>query len=262
MNFSPPLPAAEALEPHPQLEGYYQGSKGAFIRRIFDQGARDYDRIERMMALGSGSWYRRKALLRAGLAGGQRALDVAIGTGLVAREAIGIVGETGRVVGVDPSAGMLGQARKALAISAVMGVAEQLPVTEGAFDFVSMGYALRHVSDLRAAFGEFHRVLRPGGTVCILELTRPAGRVRTALLRAYMRGVIPLLGRLVTRNAPSQLLWQYYWDTIESCIAPEQVMGALEGAGFVDVKRHTELGIFSEYTGRKGELAISRAGRI
>jgi demethylmenaquinone methyltransferase/2-methoxy-6-polyprenyl-1,4-benzoquinol methylase len=132
-------------------------------------------------------------------------------------------------------------------------VGEQLPVAGEAFDFVSMGYALRHVSDLNAAFGEFFRVLRPGGTICILELTRPAGRVRTALLRAYMRGVIPLLGRLVTRHAPSQLLWRYYWDTIESCIAPERVMGALEAAGFLNVTRHTELGIFSEYTARKGQ---------
>lgn len=247
MNSDSPA-AVKALEPHPSLSAYYHGAKRPFIRRIFDQGAPDYDRIERLMALGSGSWYRRQALLRAGLEAGQRVLDVAMGTGLVAREEVKIVGAAGRVVGVDPSAGMLREARKSLSLETVMGVAEQLPVMDGSFDFVSMGYALRHLGDLHMAFAEFFRVLRPGGRVCILELTRPAGRCRMALLRWYMRGVIPLLGRVMTRHAPSQLLWQYYWDTIEACIAPEQVMEALTAAGFTDVRRHTELGIFSEYT--------------
>src|SRR5687768_6066509 len=92
----------DVLPPHPVLHRYYGPGakhKQQFVRRIFDDGAADYDRIERLMALGSGSWYRRRALRRAGLATGMRALDVAIGTGLVAREAIEIVGPRGTVVG-------------------------------------------------------------------------------------------------------------------------------------------------------------------
>src|SRR5262245_14649409 len=95
--------------PHPPLEGYYRGEDGrrAFVRRIFDDTAGDYDRIERVMALGSGRWYRRRALVRAGLAHEMEVLDVAVGTGLVAREAVAVVGNPRRVVGVDPSLGML-----------------------------------------------------------------------------------------------------------------------------------------------------------
>lgn len=252
MTSSSSLAVEAPLPPHPALDRYYQGPKRRFVRRIFDEGAVDYDRVERMMALGSGSWYRRRALRRAGLAQGMKVLDVAIGTGLVAREELTIVGDASRVVGVDPSSGMLAQARQSLTIPVIMGIAEQLPVEDASFDFLSMGYALRHVSDLHATFREFRRVLRPGGTIFILELTRPPSRAATALLRWYLRGVVPLLTRLLTHRAESQLLWQYYWDTIESCVPPEQVIAAMSDAGFVDAKRHTELGIFSEYTAVKG----------
>src|SRR5688572_32581148 len=97
-----------------------------------------------------------------------KVLDVATGTGLVAREALAIVGAQGSVTGLDPSAGMLEQART-LAFSIVRGHGERLPFGPASFDFVSMGYALRHVSDLPALFGEMKRVLRPGGTACVLE---------------------------------------------------------------------------------------------
>lgn len=256
MSLPSPL-ALDALPPHPSLDRYYRGPKRGFVRQIFDQGAADYDRVEKMMALGTGSWYRRKALLRAGLARGMKVLDVAVGTGLVAREVVNIVGNPRKVVGVDPSNGMLAQARRSLTIPVIMGIAEQLPISAAAFDFVSMGYALRHVSDLNLVFGEFFRVLCPGGTVCVLELTRPQGRINLALLRCYMRGIVPLLTRLITHSARSQLLWQYYWDTIESCIPPGEVMMALSNAGFTDVRRHAELGIFSEYTARRPSGAVA-----
>jgi demethylmenaquinone methyltransferase / 2-methoxy-6-polyprenyl-1,4-benzoquinol methylase len=239
------------LPPHPALDDYYRGAKHDFVRRIFDQGAADYDRVERMMALGSGSWYRRQALWRAGLREGMKVLDVAIGTGLVAREELGIVGQRGQVIGIDPSSGMLAQARQSLTIPVIMGIGEQLPLADCSFDFVSMGYALRHVADINTVFVQYHRVLRPGGRLCVLELTRPRGRIRNALLRLYMRTIIPRLTRLLTRRTQSQLLWQYYWDTIESCISPQQVLSAIERAGFTEIGHMRELGLFSEYTAVK-----------
>jgi demethylmenaquinone methyltransferase/2-methoxy-6-polyprenyl-1,4-benzoquinol methylase len=241
------------LSPHPTLLRYYadEGAKAGFVRRIFDAGAADYDRVERMMALGSGSWYRRMALRRAGLTAGMRVLDVAIGTGLVAREEVGIAGDPSLVLGVDPSPGMLAEAVRNLSVRVVLGRAEQLPVADGGFDFLSMGYALRHISDLGKAFGEFHRVVRPGGTVCILEITRPRSRVGGVLLRQYMRRVVPMLARLTGRRAESPVLWEYFWDTIAACVPPERVTGALEGAGLVDVRVEKELGIFSQYTARR-----------
>ena len=244
--------AATAVAPHPPIDGYYHRAdeKRAFLREAFDGAAGDYDRVERIMALGSGAWYRRRALGRAGLAPGMRVLDVATGTGLVAREAAAVVGDAALVLGVDPSHGMLAEASRGLpGVRLTLGTAEQLPVADASADFLSMGYALRHVSDLAVTFREFRRALRPGGRVCVLEITRPDGRLRLAALRLYMRWVVPGLTRLAARRTDSHRLWAYYWDTIEQCVAPEQILHAMRDAGFDDVRRHVEMGIFSEYTG-------------
>ena len=243
----------QVVRPHPPLSEYYDGEDGrrAFVRAIFDETAPDYDRVERMMALGSGAWHRRRVLVRAGLSAGMDLLDVAVGTGLVAREAVSIVGDPRRVFGLDPSLGMLRQARRAAPIPCIRGAAESIPCPGESFDFVSMGYALRHVSDLAVVFREFRRVLRPGGALCIQEITRPAGRLPGLALKAYMRTVVPVMSRLVARRAETARLMRYFWDTIESCVPPGRVLGALDDAGFADVQRRVDLGIFSEYFARK-----------
>jgi len=234
------------------LRRYYADERQhrSFVRDIFDQGAADYDRVEWLMAFGTGSRYRNEALRRAGLRPGMKVLDVAVGTGLVARQAVEIVGDPHLVFGIDPSAGMLAEARKNLSICAIRASAEYLPLASESFDFLSMGYALRHMSDLATTLREFHRVLKPGGVVCILEITRPQGRIATTLVRWYMRAIVPLLSRLTCRGRGS-LLWEYYWDTIEACIPPQRVLEALSLAGFADVKQSVQFGIFSEYRGVK-----------
>jgi len=251
MSDARPAPSAPAVvhAPHPPLMRYYDGEsqRRDWVRGIFDSAAHDYDRIERLMAFGRGSSYRREALLRAGLAPGMRVVDVGVGTGLVAREAAAIVGAPDLVTGVDPSPGMLGAARVPAGVTLIEGHAEAIPLPDGSADFLSMGYALRHIGDLAAAFQEFHRVLRPGGVACVLEITPPETRVRRLLLKAYLRGVVPMVSWLVARNSDTPKLMRYYWDTIEACVPPARVMAILEQAGFERVERHAEAGIFSEY---------------
>jgi demethylmenaquinone methyltransferase/2-methoxy-6-polyprenyl-1,4-benzoquinol methylase len=244
------MPANQTVgPPHPVLPDYYacEEERRAYLQRIFDQTAGDYDRIERMMALGSGSWYRHRALLAAGLKADMSVLDIGTGTGLVAREAVRIVGDPQRVVGVDPSVGMIDHAQVPAGVRLLSGRAESIPAGDASADFLSMGYALRHISDLSAAFREFYRVLKPGGRLCLLEITRPQGVMRRALLKIYMRGWVPLLSRVIARQAGTPELMRYYWDTIEACAPPAAIMAALWAAGFGDVNRHLELGIFSEY---------------
>src|SRR4030067_698625 len=186
----PPMP----LTPHPPLTGYYATAENrrGFVRDIFNNTAPDYDRVERVMAFGSGPWYRRRALVRTGLRPGMRVLDVAMGTGLVAREAITLVGASGQVIGLDPSIGMISEAKRTLELSVVLGRGELLPLQAQTFNFLSMGYALRHVSDIDAAVREYFRVLKPGGRVCLLEITRPPRRLALLLLRLDTEGVVPL----------------------------------------------------------------------
>jgi demethylmenaquinone methyltransferase/2-methoxy-6-polyprenyl-1,4-benzoquinol methylase len=235
--------------PHPPLAAYFasEAERPAWVRGIFDRTAADYERVERAMAFGSGPWYRRQALLRAGLVPGMRLVDVGTGTGLVAREAVRILGDPRAVTGVDPSPGMLANAHLPPGVLLLEGSAERIPLADGAADFLSMGYALRHISDLGIAFREFRRVLAPGGIVCVLEITRPEGRFATALLKAYLRGVVPALARVVARSGDSPRLMRYYWDTIEACVPPPAVLATLADAGFAAARRHVELGIFSEY---------------
>jgi demethylmenaquinone methyltransferase/2-methoxy-6-polyprenyl-1,4-benzoquinol methylase len=244
---------AAVFVPHPPLTRYYRDEtqRASWVRRIFDRTAIDYDRIERIMAWGSGSWYRRTALARAGLARGMSVLDVGTGTGLTALAAIDIAGAAERVVGVDPSQGMLAASKVPSASPRLVGSAECLPVAAARFDLVSMGYALRHVADLDAAFGEFFRVLRPGGRLVLLEITRPAGRLQHAALRVYLRAVAPFLARIFGRSPEMPALMRYYWDTIEACVPPATVIARLQAAGFTETDRYVERGIFSEYRARK-----------
>ena len=245
--------SSSAVAPHPVLRRYYadEESKAGFVRQIFDAGARDYDRVERLMALGSGSWYRRAALRRAGLAAAMKVLDVAMGTGLVAREEIAITGASGSVTGVDPSPGMLREAIRSGGLKTVIGRAEELPLAADQYDFLSMGYALRHISDLLKAFGEFHRVLKPGAILCILEITLPERRWTRGLLKQYMLRIVPAIARLTGRAAQSSRLWEYFWDTIAACVPPEKVMQAMGAAGFTQIRHSRSLGIFTEYTARR-----------
>lgn len=234
--------------PHPNLPRYYANpqDKRSFLRNLFDTTAGDYERVDRLLAFGTGAWYRRRALVRAGLAPGMRMLDVAVGTGLVAREAMRILGTRGGVIGIDPSIGMM-MAAGAPAVALVQGRAEQLPFAAGSFDFVALGYALRHVADLATVFAEFRRVLKPGGRMLILEITQPEGRCARTLLKAYMRGIVPSLARLLARHPETSRLYRYYWDTIEACVPPAEVLRAITATGFVHAERYVELGIFSEY---------------
>ena len=193
------MPAVQdtSQAPHLPLQAYYrcEADRHEWVRSLFDRTAGDYERMERVMALGSGSWYRRCALQRAGLETGMSVVDVGVGTGLVAREAARLVGDGKLVLGVDPSSGMIQNAIVPPGVRLASGSAESIPAPDESADFLSMGYALRHISDLAAAFREFGRVLKPGGRLCLLEITSPQGAAARLMLKGYMRGVVPVLAR-------------------------------------------------------------------
>ena len=241
--------------PHAPLTDYYatEQDRQAYLRNIFDNTAADYDRIEAMLAWGSGSRYRRQALIRGGLQTGMKVVDVGVGTGLVAAQACILAGNAALVTGIDPSPGMMAASRLPDTMVLIEGRAESLPFPDNHFDFLSMGYALRHISDLSVAFAEFERVLKPGGRLCLLEITRPQSRFGRWLLKNYMRGVIPLLTRFVSTQKDNATLWRYFWDSIEACVPPEQVLATLNAVGLTHVKRHLEVGMFSEYQALKAD---------
>ena len=242
-----------ATPPHPVLDRYYrrEADRDSFVATLFDGAAKYYDRVGHVLALGSGPFYRRNALHRAGLRRGMKLLDVATGTGQVARAGARILGARTDVVGLDPSAGMLREARRGAAGLLVRARAEEMPLHDDLFDMLSMGFALRHVATLERAFAEYRRVLKPGGRLLLLEVSRPRSAATRWAIRVYFQRVLPRLIRLATRNPQAPLLMEYYWDTIDECVPHATILAALRQTGFVDVEHRLFGGFISEYVARK-----------
>jgi demethylmenaquinone methyltransferase/2-methoxy-6-polyprenyl-1,4-benzoquinol methylase len=247
-------PGAQA--PHAVLTEFYSTpeSRASFVNKLFDSTAQHYDRMSGILSFGSDKHYRRMALRRAGLEAGHKLLDVATGTGLVLQAALDLGMRAEDLTGIDPSAGMLEENRKRHPVRLLQGVGERLPFPDASFDFISMGYALRHVEDLGTLFAEFRRVLRPNGRVLILEISRPKSKVLFFFMNLYMGKLVPFLTRLFTGGRDTARLMEYYWATIAECVPPATILEALNAAGFKEVQRRVTGGVLSDY------LALNKRG--
>lgn len=159
-----------------------------------------YERVGAIWSFGQDPRWRRFLVSQVGP--GSRVLDVATGTGLVARELVR-AGRAGTVVGLDPSDGMLREALlrvEGAPIVLVQGRAQELPFPDASFDALTVTYLLRYVDDPAATIRELARVVRPGGTIAGLEFGVPHDAVWRAWWRAYTRLLMPSTGRLVSRD--------------------------------------------------------------
>jgi demethylmenaquinone methyltransferase/2-methoxy-6-polyprenyl-1,4-benzoquinol methylase len=235
------------------LTQYYRSERdrASFVTTLFDGAARHYDWVGHLLAFGSGPYYRERTLVHAGLRPPMKLLDVATGTGQVARAATRILGDPRAVVGLDPSVGMLREARRGHAGPLVQGRAEEIPLRDDVFDMLSMGFALRHVATLETAFAEYRRVLKPGGRLLLLEVSRPRSAVIRWAIRIYFQQVLPLIIRIGTGSPDARLLMKYYWDTIDECVPPAMILAALRQSGFVEVHYRVVGGCLSEYVAVK-----------
>jgi demethylmenaquinone methyltransferase/2-methoxy-6-polyprenyl-1,4-benzoquinol methylase len=244
-----------AVRPHKDLPEFYagRGERTAFVSGLFDNTARYYDRISAALSFGTCRSYRRLALRRAGLTPGMRMLDVATGTGLAAQAALDLGIPPADLIGIDPSRGMLSENRKLRPIPLVQGCGESLPFPDASFDFVCMGYALRHVEDLGVLFREFRRVLKPGGRVLILEISRPESRWVRAVAGFYLGKLLPTVTRWITGDAEAGRLIRFYWVTIDECVPPETIVSVLSSSGLSRVERRRMGGVLNDYLGIKLE---------
>jgi len=240
------------LAPHGVLTDHYADpeERERLVRALFDRSANDYDRLSRLLSFGTDRWYRRQVMRRLGVDATTRHLDVATGTGLVVRAALLEGCSPRNLTGLDPSSGMLSAHTGRGVLNLVQGRGEHLPFAEESFDLVTMGYALRHVADLRQLFTDFLRVLRPGGQIAVLEITRPTSSLLRGFIRFYFATVVPLLlGRAGRRR--SRQLMAYYCSTIEQCIPPSAIVEALTETGFVDIAAQGTGPMLTDFLARK-----------
>lgn len=248
-----PTEQGQTLAPHRDLPEFYESraQRPEFVMRIFDDTARYYDRISSVLSFGSCKLYRKMALQRSGLKPGMRLLDVATGTGLAAEAALALGLRPSDIIGLDPSIGMLKENQRLRPVSLVQARGEGLPFADNSFDFVSMGYALRHVEDLGVLFREFRRVLKPNGRALIMEITRPKSRLGFAFASVYLGRFLPAATRLFTGNKEAGRLMKFYWATIAECVPPQTILSALQESGLTEVSRKKTGSLLSDYTALK-----------
>lgn len=206
---------------------------------LFAPIARDYERWAAVLSLGQDPRWRRAMVAGLELRAGERLLDVACGTGSVARLATGRGCE---VVALDQSAAMLAQAR-ATGLSSVRATAERLPFPDASFDALTFTYLLRYVADPAACMRELARALRPGGRIGMVEFGRPRG-VAVPPWWLYTRLVLPAAGALIGHG------WRQVGtflgpsiDDFHHRFPPEELTALWTGAGLVDVRtEHHSLG--------------------
>ena len=207
----------------------------AAVRAMFDRIAPVYDRMNSLMTGGLDGRWRRDAVRAARLRRGMRALDVACGTGRLARLAAARVAPTGAVVAIDASEGMVtraGAERSAIAIDYRVADALALPFPDASFDAATIGFGLRNLADYAGGLAEMRRVVRPGGRVVVLEIAQPAGGPGRALFGLWFRGVVPLLGR-VARHPGA---YAYLPASVLAYPAPDRVADLLRAAGLIGVR--------------------------
>jgi demethylmenaquinone methyltransferase / 2-methoxy-6-polyprenyl-1,4-benzoquinol methylase len=197
------------------------------VRRMFDRIAPVYDLMNRVMTAGLDRRWRRLTA-RAVAREGAHVLDACCGTGDLA---IACAREGATVTGLDFSERMLERARrKATALEWVQGDALELPFDDASFDGATVGFGVRNVESLERGLTELRRVLRPGGTVGILEITRPRGAL-APFYRLWFDGIVPLLGKVL----PGGSAYTYLPASVRRFPGPEELASLMGECGFANV---------------------------
>jgi demethylmenaquinone methyltransferase/2-methoxy-6-polyprenyl-1,4-benzoquinol methylase len=211
------------------------------VRGVFDSVAPSYDLMNDLMSGGLHRLWKRFALLQTGLRPGQRALDVASGTGDLGAGLARQVGRDGLAVLTDINREMLARGRDRLIdkglgaqVAFAIANAECLPFADASFDCVTIGFGLRNVTDKPAALASMRRVLRPGGRLLVLEFSKPRPEIRAAY-DAYSFNVLPRLGGIVAGDAAS---YRYLAESIRMHPDQETLAAMVREAGFDDCRWH------------------------
>jgi len=220
-----------------------ENDKAGRVRGVFDSVAKKYDVMNDLMSAGMHRAWKAYTVAVANLKPGDRALDIAGGTGDLARAFAKKVGPTGVVVHTDINEAMLRVGRdrlldEGLVLPTTICDAERLPFATGRFDLVSVAFGLRNMTHKEAALAEMNRVLRPGGRLLVLEFSKVAEPLRK-IYDWYSFSVLPRVGQFVAGDADS---YRYLAESIRMHPDQETLKGMMKGAGFGHVDVHNMSG--------------------
>ena len=231
--------------------------KAGRVREVFDSVAGRYDVMNDLMSLGVHRLWKRFTIAQTGLRAGERALDVAGGTGDLTIGMARQVGRSGEVILTDINERMLREGRGRLVDAGIAGNvrcavadAERMPFPDRPFDCITIAFGLRNVTAKDAALAEMYRVLRPGGQLLVLEFSHPVAPGLKPVYDAYSFQVLPLMGRLVAGDADS---YRYLAESIRMHPGQDELLEMFETAGFEQCRYHNLTG---------GIVALHRGYRV
>ena len=238
-----------------QKESQIGMAKKEGVRKMFDNIANNYDKLNHILSLNIDKRWRKKAVRE--LVDEPRplkVLDVACGTGDFTIEIARKVAPESEITGVDISEGMIAVGMEKIAksgLKASMHVAdcEALPYADNTFDRISVGFGVRNFEHLELGLREMYRVLVPGGKMVILELSVPSNALIRWAYKLYFLKILPFIGGIISGNKSAYI---YLPSSVLRFPAPEKFMDMMKSAGF-DMVEHTSLtlGICRMYIGKK-----------
>jgi len=233
------------------MQQYLQNKKG-LVENVFDQVYDQYDLMNDFMSFGIHRLWKKDLLNMMNASPNQKLLDVASGTGDVAKLYLDYVNEYSKVTCVDPNKSMLKKAQKKLSkfknISWVVAPAEKLPINKSSFDFYTISFGLRNTKNLSKALSEAHRVLKPGGRYLCLEFSKIQNSSLNVVYKNYSK-LIPLIGKLVVGEREP---YEYLVKSIENFINQEELLNLMKKNGFEKCTyRNLSGGIVSIHSGWK-----------
>jgi demethylmenaquinone methyltransferase/2-methoxy-6-polyprenyl-1,4-benzoquinol methylase len=216
--------------------------KASRVRAVFESVAGKYDIMNDLMSMGVHRLWKQFTLAQTGLRPGQRALDVAGGTGDLSAGMAKQVGDQGLVMLTDINAAMLARGRDRMVDEGVvrnlrcsLANAERLPFKDQSFDCVTIAFGLRNVTDKDAALRSMFRVLKPGGQLLVLEFSKPVAPGLKPIYDAYSFSVLPWLGKVIAQDEAS---YRYLAESIRRFPDQETLKTMMQAAGFADCSYH------------------------